>query len=351
MPLFLYLFLLAFSISQTLALLNEACVKDSTTPSCEGFTLSRDIVNSDMDNLCKSMPYMPGCSLQKWCRESSQLGSEKICAPLTILASVCKADMPKMNGCDNYASMCGNATTVVKQCTQETLPQDFMTTDKVNEQIQSICTEMNMDGCSDCKLRNGEKYANCDLLGTYGKLCKAMPDMSQCGDWKKMCKADMSKVPQVCGGGKSALESSELNDAPVMRMYFHQSFEDYFLFKEWVPRNGGQYGGSLIAVFVLGIVFQFISAARYVRENYWRKEYGGRHPTSIRGMFSEPFIWSVELSRAAFCAVEVTMAYFLMLLAMTYNGGVFVAVVLGISTGRFMFGRIQPEHAQVSNCH
>jgi copper transporter 1 len=259
--------------------------------------------------------------------------------------------MPKMNGCDNYAAMCGNTTSVVKQCTQETPPQGFMTTDKINERVQSICTEMNMDGCSDCKLRNGEKYANCDLLLTYGKLCKAMPDMSQCGEWKKMCKEDMSKVPQVCGAASSLTDSSESNDAPVMRMYFHQSFEDYLLFKEWVPRNGGQYAASLFAVFMLGVFFEFICAARYLQESSWRKQYGGRSPTSLRGIFNGPFIWSVQLGRAAFCAVEITIAYFLMLLAMTFNGGVFMAVILGFTMGKFLFGRVQPENPQAAGCH
>jgi copper transporter 1 len=294
------------------------------------------------------MPYMPGCSLKKMCDNNTTLASQNACMPLSVLGSVCKADMPNMNSCENYRALCGNASSAVKQCTDEAPPRNFPLTDTVNTLVLGICTEMAMDGCSDCKLNNGEKYARCDLLATYGKLCQAMPDMALCGAWKSMCDAEMSQFVTLCGGAGGSGESS----SPVMRMYFHQALQEYFLFKEWVPQTTAQYVGSLLSIFLLGILFEFISAARTVSESLWKKEYGGRQPSSLRGFLRGPFIVSIELKRAAYCAVEITLAYCLMLLAMTFNGGIFTVVVLGIATGRFLFGRVQAEQpGQAATCH
>ena len=120
--------------------------------------------------------------------------------------------------------------------------------------------------------------SSCDLLATYSKLCKAMPDMSQCAAWKTMC----VNIPDwnICS-------YSGADSPPEMRMYFHTGILDYILFKEWVPRTIGiyfvnliinlklgSYVGSCIAVFIMGFISEVIKAFRCYCDKMWKKQSG-----------------------------------------------------------------------------
>ena len=49
--------------------------------------------------------------------------------------------------------------------------------------------------------------------------------------------------------------------------------------------------------------------------------------------------------------IQLTLAYFLMLIAMAYNGGLFAAVILGCGLGNFIFGKpVAPAKAS-GDCH
>jgi copper transporter 1 len=50
----------------------------------------------------------------------------------------------------------------------------------------------------------------------------------------------------------------------------------------------------------------------------------------------------VDLARAALQFVETLLSYALMLIAMTFNVGLFIAVLLGIALGTFIFARFRP---------
>jgi hypothetical protein len=155
--------------------------------------------------LCKSMPGMPGCSIDKLCAASSSTLPSPFCSKESVFTDICQ-DMPSMGDCKAFNSTCLDSTTC------KALPS-LPSSRTATQQIASICSEMTMDGCSSCKIASPTAgYAECDLLGTYSQLCKAMPEMSQCGAWKALCVSNPSL--SYCSTGTAA-------DPPAMKMYFH----------------------------------------------------------------------------------------------------------------------------------
>lgn len=99
--------------------------------------------------------------------------------------------------------------------------------DQALTNIKSICSSHFMNGCQTCNLENP---ADCDLLLLYSQLCKSMPYMSQCSNWKSMCS---SSSPFSVSSWNELCPSSDRisSDPPIMRMYFHTGIIDYVLFE------------------------------------------------------------------------------------------------------------------------
>ena len=158
------------------------------------------------------MPGMPGCSLLNQCIKDSSVLPSSYCSNSSLFADICMYDMPKMGSCLNFT--CDNCNPLPNLPTSKT----------ATRAIFSICNEMNMDGCSNCKIAsNASTYANCDLLGTYGQLCREMPEMSQCNSWNQMCSAT---------DGIKFCNANIASSAPVMKMYFHSGIQTLeFIFR------------------------------------------------------------------------------------------------------------------------
>ena len=64
--------------------------------------------------------------------------------------------------------------------------------------------------------------------------------------------------------------------------------------------------------------------------------------------------WSMHSLQSALHVVQVGLGYILMLLAMTYNGWLFLAVILGAGIGYFSFARVRhlssPFREQQDHC-
>jgi len=354
------------------------CLKTPSDPSCASFELPAATTQADLENLCSQMPYMPGCSLLNSCQSSHK--TDQWCTPFSVLADICALDMPNMGGCKNYVALCGAASnsTAAKPaiCTQAPMIPSFPTTKNASALVIDICTEMDMAGCERCpKPAPGAYAADCDTLGTYAILCKAMPEMSQCSTWKSMCTASASSLSfeqsEYCAAG---VGSPEMNP-PKMRMYFHTGFEDYVLFETWVPRSLGQYIGTWFALFFLTLFYQTIATYRTGLDIQWAEQLAAEIEKS-KMEFSEPLTtvstnsnktkyaegpsssnsilmswvymwrqpWSVRevrqnLIRSVLMFVETTLGYALMLVTMTFNVALFFAVILGLCVGSVVFSR------------
>ncbi|KAF9997834.1 hypothetical protein BGZ79_008467 [Entomortierella chlamydospora] len=330
-------------------------------------------ITADLDGLCTQMPYMPGCSLYKSCQDASK--TDQWCTPFSVLADICAVDMPNMGNCKNYVALCGtsaNQTSGASRpsiCTSAPMISSFPTTKNASALVIDICTEMDMAGCERCpKPASGAYAANCDTLGTYAILCKAMPDMSQCATWKSMCSASSDTATilsfqssEYCASG---VGSPEMNP-PSMRMFFHFGFEDYILFEKWVPRNRGQYVGSWFALFFLTIFFQTIQTYHSNLEVQWAEELAqanevAKSDSSMSLTNGQPKVhagsillhwihlwrqpWSLNevkqnVLRAVLTFMETTLGYALMLVTMTFNVPLFFAVIAGLTVGSVLFSR------------
>ncbi|KXN69735.1 hypothetical protein CONCODRAFT_85734 [Conidiobolus coronatus NRRL 28638] len=307
-----------------------SCVDDPTSDTCLNYRLDSKTITDSINDLCNQMPFMPGCSIRSICGTNTNTTQAKsYCNEFSILGDICATDMPNMSSCKSYASMCNTEGSKVKQCTEnppiKNLPGTFATRDL----IKNICTEIDMPDCDRC---SGSKASSCDVLDTYSRLCMSMPDMRQCNEWKSMCDAQGSNKDNFTF---CQLPGSNLNAPVKMDMYFHVRFVDYILFQEWVPRTGGQYVGSLIAILAMGIFYGFLLTLRSQLESRWSSQNNSRFNEYSANQFR------IDISRAVLQFIESALAYTLMLITMTFNVGLFFAVIGGITLGTLIFSRFR----------
>jgi copper transporter 1 len=134
----------------------------------------------------------------------------------------------------------------------------------------------------------------------------------------------------------------------MMHMFFHGGETEYILFEFWKTTELGGLLGSMLAVFVLAFMYE---ALKFYREHLYRHSFrtiqyntvtvpvenGGsvketQKTVQVR-MLSLMHMWQTVLH-----VVQVIISYFLMLIFMTYNVWLCLAVILGAGSGYFFFG-------------
>eukprot|EP00158_Paraphelidium_tribonemae_P004374 Partr_v1_DN26720_c0_g2_i2_m9086 putative Ctr copper transporter family len=345
------------------------CVMNSTLAECSDYEYPVDSAWGDVSSLCSQMDFMPGCSVAAVCRakSSGEAGATGHCHPMDLLADICHRDtMSGMKGCKKaYNSLC-RPESAVEQCRKYSGIKDIPTTSQATTAIREICGSHRMEDCDRCP-NIQESPRQCDTLGVLSKMCIQMPDMEQCSQWKAMCTASdetASAYPEFCG-------STTGHNPPVMRMYFHAGFADYVLFHGWVPRNSIQYWLTIIVIILLGVLYELLVTTRSIKERQWAAEslgaaqryisvdgesgqavydkFGGRF-TFWTGGAAPKFVIGNEMMRALFQFTETTLSYSLMLIAMTFNIGMFIAVPVGLAVGAVAFGRFRGDLPRNSCC-
>ncbi|KAK9123814.1 hypothetical protein Sjap_013416 [Stephania japonica] len=104
----------------------------------------------------------------------------------------------------------------------------------------------------------------------------------------------------------------------MMHMTLYWGKSALVLFQGWPGDRAGMYALSLVLVFALAVLVEFISHSRLVK-------YGSNHVAA-------------GLVRTALHTVRMGLAYLLMLALMSFNGGVFIAGVAGHGVGFLVFG-------------
>ncbi|KAL3899979.1 MAG: hypothetical protein SGCHY_001658 [Lobulomycetales sp.] len=328
----------------------EECVETPSNATCASFQYSEELAKADLDSLCRQMPFMVGCSLRKQCQDAGL--TTGTCTSFSLLGSVCAADHPRMGDCENYRSLClitgsGDQATgpvpvpaVVEQCAAEAPVPNLISSLQASNQIKSICNEMNMDGCDRCT-DTGTTYMDCDLLDTYAFLCKAMPDMNQCGEWKSMCASGSATGPDSAISSACSLSASSPNNPPTMKMFFHTGINEFVLFRNWIPRTELQYWGTMAVLFILSIFYEFLNVYQTIFQAT-----GNLNPAAVVFPLSVPVKncsgtgskgYSVIMVRFVMKFVSATLGYALMLVTMTFNVGLYFSVVLGLAIGYALF--------------
>ncbi|XP_018830555.1 copper transporter 6-like [Juglans regia] len=116
----------------------------------------------------------------------------------------------------------------------------------------------------------------------------------------------------------------------MMHMTFFWGTHTEVLFDGWPGRRTGMYVVSLVFVFVLSFLVEWLSHSRLLK----------------RGSINVP----AGMFQTLLYAIRVGLSYLVMLALMSYNGGVFLVAVAGHAFGFLIFGsRVfnKPDHNAV----
>ncbi|XP_031569689.1 high affinity copper uptake protein 1-like [Actinia tenebrosa] len=156
-------------------------------------------------------------------------------------------------------------------------------------------------------------------------------------------------------------------DGMMMKMYFHLGTKVTILFKGWSVDTVGGLVGSCIAMFILAALYEGLKVSRELL----KRKYGyvvsidlGKNVYEQNGRGSVTVTeTTAEIPRSKMCdghhigqtflhMVQVTLSYFLMLVFMTYNFWLCLAIVLGAGCGYFLFGWKATKIVDVNeHCH
>ncbi|KZT57797.1 Ctr-domain-containing protein [Calocera cornea HHB12733] len=133
------------------------------------------------------------------------------------------------------------------------------------------------------------------------------------------------------------------------------------VFRQWHIGNMGEFIGSFIAILLLGLLFEYLRvlqvkmekriAASMVRERGVEHAPGTESPGEEALLLARASRMGVakvaiypRIIRACLYASSTALSAFLMLVFMTYNAYLILAVVLGAGIGQFIFeANIDPE--------
>ncbi|VEN52481.1 unnamed protein product [Callosobruchus maculatus] len=146
----------------------------------------------------------------------------------------------------------------------------------------------------------------------------------------------------------------------MMAMYFYFSTSCTVLFEQWHFKTVGGLIGSMIGIFIMAALYEGL---KYFREYLFWKTYNSLQYRAVaipdkNTASEEPqVVQPTMLSKMHFLQtflhmLQMIVSYFLMLIFMTYNAWLCIAVVLGAGVGYFLFGWKKSVVVDVTeHCH
>ncbi|CAF2928165.1 unnamed protein product [Rotaria sp. Silwood2] len=139
----------------------------------------------------------------------------------------------------------------------------------------------------------------------------------------------------------------------MMKMYFHASFTETILFEPWKTTSISIFICSWIFIFILGILYEEI---REIRLNLEEEQLIERSISPNERGEQELECMNIETIESArhtkqkispryseralhgiLYAIHLILGYILMLIAMTFNVYLFLAIIFGIGTGHLLY--------------
>ncbi|XP_063546088.1 high affinity copper uptake protein 1-like isoform X2 [Cydia strobilella] len=181
-------------------------------------------------------------------------------------------------------------------------------------------------------------------------------DINQ-ADYKIMNEGINSTLRQAHGDHQGHDHASH---GSMMAMTFHGGYAETILFSWWDVKEVGPFIGSFIAIFIMALLYEGL---KYYRKHLLWKSYAGLQYCAVsppdKGVQNicspdEPqviqpmphalernvptMLSSAHAYQTVLHGLQVFISYMLMLVFMTYNTWLCVAVVMGSATGYFLFG-------------
>lgn len=149
------------------------------------------------------------------------------------------------------------------------------------------------------------------------------------------------------------------------KFQFHIGHSEIFLFDGWTVTEVGSFIVSTFAVFFAAIIYEGLKYYReklftdYTHAEIARAGQNGKNegcstgcPQPRRKTFKDQIFSRLHLLQTALHLIQVILSYFLMLIVMTYNVWLFLAVVLGATLGYWGFGWIRNRSIDLTeHCH
>jgi len=191
-----------------------------------------------------------------------------------------------------------------------------------------------------------DKLAYKRLMKTYANEFGEQPNAAV---WGVASAMDTAACGAGCGascGGKPT--NNTLPPDCTMAMYFGFSKNVCVWLAGWHVTNNAQYTGTIIAILGVCALREWLTAYRQKRHQIkaaLRRQRSGKEQAALIND-SDNGINSTELKPPSVCevfvesswyALNVTLAYLLMLLIMTYNVGICLAVIGGLWLFNFLF--------------
>lgn len=172
-------------------------------------------------------------------------------------------------------------------------------------------------------------------------------------------------------GGISATTSDHHSEVSIhdhgntnghMMMYFHAGVDVTILFEEWKVTTVGGLIGSIIGIFLLAMLYEGL---KFFREYLFKQYFSSLQYTtiSVTGQDGKTMTEIHKIARNRMMSwphgiqtllhvVQMVTSYFLMLIFMTYNVWLCMAVALGAGAGYFLFGWRKATVVDVTeHCH
>ncbi|GAA5932983.1 copper transporter family protein [Sporobolomyces koalae] len=153
--------------------------------------------------------------------------------------------------------------------------------------------------------------------------------------------------------GMSGMDMSE-GGCKISMIWNWNTIDACFISKQWRVRSVGDYVGSLIGIFFIVVALEMLRRFgrdydRRIRAAYWRRETAAlaavasssKTELPASALVPAPFCpsYAQQVVRSVFYGISFGTAYILMLLAMSYNGGVILAIFAGGAVGHFISAR------------
>ncbi|XP_065169673.1 high affinity copper uptake protein 1-like isoform X1 [Atheta coriaria] len=180
---------------------------------------------------------------------------------------------------------------------------------------------------------------------------------------------DHSKMDHSGHGGHEGHDMGDMQH--TMSMWFHFGYEETVLFDTWKISTIGGLIGSMVGIFFMAALYEGL---KYYREFLFWKTYNAlqyravslpadkrvvAEDNQVVHMVGEvihkqpPTMWStMHVFQTLLHMIQMVVSYFLMLIFMTYNVWLCIAVVLGAAVGYFLFGWKKSVIVDVTeHCH
>ncbi|KAL3675676.1 hypothetical protein R1sor_025624 [Riccia sorocarpa] len=115
----------------------------------------------------------------------------------------------------------------------------------------------------------------------------------------------------------------------MMQMTFYWGKRVHILFDGWSSHNLGQYLFSLLAIFCIAFFYEWLSTFRASAKSSVMASKEANNLTS-------PFLLH-RLYLTVLFAIHAVTGYALMLMVMTFNGGIFIVIIAGLTVAYFVF--------------